>query len=74
MKLTTPLASGLTLIALTLAPFGFAPAAQASSVSRALYGPNGSAERSVVWGANGAADCASGVHTGGGFAGGCSSA
>jgi hypothetical protein len=73
MKFTTALASGLTFVTLAIAPFGFAPQAQASSFSRGVYGPNGSAAHSAVWGPNGAADCANGVRYGTGYAGGCGS-
>ncbi|MBV9387879.1 MAG: hypothetical protein JOZ78_15760 [Chroococcidiopsidaceae cyanobacterium CP_BM_ER_R8_30] len=73
MKFTTSLISGLTVVTLAIAPLGFTPTAQASTISRSAYGSNGSASRSAAWGPHGAAQCASGVYYGGGFAGGCRS-
>lgn len=73
MKFTTSLVSSFTVLTLAIVPLGFASSAQASAISRAAYGPNGSAGRSVIWGANGAAECASGVDYGSGSAGGCRS-
>lgn len=73
LKLSNYLVSSFAVATMASVPFTFTPAAQASTVSRAFYGQNGSAERTTTWGPNGAAECASGTRYGVGFAGGCSS-
>lgn len=65
------LASSFALATLTIVPFTFITPAQATTLTRAAWGPNGSAERTTAWGPNGAGECAHGTAYGSGFAGGC---
>jgi hypothetical protein len=73
IKLSAYLVSSLAFATMAIVPFTFTPPAQASSFSSRVYGPNGSAERTTAWGANGAVKCANGIDYGVGSAAGCRS-